>query len=181
MEEFGITFGHNAIYWNGRTMTDEAAREFIALDAPHAKRLREIFASLKTIDKYGIQVDHVWANGAREWIKLYCSDKYSFYEIRVRLYLPNMHEHAHIAGPRLDYESSNLEHCLEECGYTKIYDKLCELEASAAKVPALEEKILALEADIAERKLRPGGEEYEAAREHFESIKSGPACMMYHE
>lgn len=146
-------------------MTEEVVREFIAPDAPHAERLREIFTSLKTIDEYGIIVNDIYTNGPS--VELYCSDKYGLYDMTVGLYLQRRSEYTEISGPHLNYSCEKLEWCLRECGYTKIYDKLTDLEAAAAKVPALEEKILALVADIAERRLRPGGEEYEAARERF--------------
>ncbi len=45
------------------------------------------------------------------------------------------------------------------------------LEASEAENAALREKIRALEAEILHLKLRPGGEEYELAREHFEQLR----------
>ncbi len=174
MEEFGITFGRNKIYWYSREMTEEVVREFIAPDAPHAEYLREIFTSLKTIDDFGIIVDDIYGDGAD--IGLYCSDKYGLYDMIVWLYLRNKNEGAEITGRQLNYSCDKLERCLDECGYTKIYDKLTDLGAVAAKVPALEEKIesllgkiAALEADIAERRLRPGGEDYEAARERFTS------------
>lgn len=45
------------------------------------------------------------------------------------------------------------------------------LEVSKAENAALMEKIRALEAEILHLKLRPGGEEYELAREHFKKLQ----------
>lgn len=174
MEELGVTFADNKIYWNGREMTEEVIREFIAPTVPHAERLREFIKSLATIDEYNIQVDDVAENGRMGGIALYCSDKYKLYDITIYLYLQSGEEYAEISGQQLNFSTYNLEACLEESGYTKIYDKLSRSEATEVKVQTLEakiesllEKIRELEADIAERRLRPGGEEYEAARERF--------------
>ena len=175
MEEFGIWSNDGGVTWNNREMTPEVTREFLSRDQPHANILRAMFPSLAAIEQLDMTINRaitIWLDGTAQ-ILVWSSDKYESIDIELRLcfgqgdsFIVNSSREVDDGGLLLNY--------LGDFGHLKIYNKLREFDAQAAKITALEEtieqqraKIAELEADISERRARPGGEDYEAARERF--------------
>lgn len=175
MEEFGIWSNDGDVTWNNREMTSEVTLEFLSRDQPHAAALRAMFPSLDAIERLDITINRtlsIWLDGHAE-ILIWSSDKYDSIKIELLLsfgigdsFIVNSSRAVDDGGLLLNY--------LNDFGHLKIYNRLREFDAQAAKITALEEtieqqrvKIAALEADIAERRLRPGGEDYEEARARF--------------
>lgn len=175
MEALGVTQNNGKLYWHGREMAEEVIREFIA-----AADVRETFPFLLRIMELGLRVYHFDYDVEQDGfhIILYCSGVYDLVDIRYFMQSDGTeyfiaHNNIECVGDKDDIDDiPDIQpqlNCLADLAVNK--RRVSELERDnaemAARITALNETIAALQADIAERKLRPGGEEYEAARERF--------------
>ncbi len=175
MEALGVTRDNGKLYWHGREMAEEVIREFIA-----AADVKDAYPFLFRIPELGLRVYHFDYDIEQDGfhIKLYCNGVYDLVDIRYFMQSDGAeyfvaHNNIEFVGDEDDIDDiPDIQpqlNCLADLAANK--QRVRELERDnaemAARITALNETIAALQADIAERKLRPGGEEYEAARERF--------------
>lgn len=178
MEELGIIIVDHLPYWNGRAMTRESALDFLSSAQPHAARLREIIPAVGVFEKYHFTINMIDINPGA-WV-LRATGKLGMAKLSTQINFPDGTNHWYVcqAGNVTGQTANDPGQWLEYYGYVTAANYVADLETQArnyqkitagldARIAALEAENATLRADIEERRLRPGGEEYEAALERF--------------
>jgi hypothetical protein len=192
MDALGVTQVDGRLYWHGRHMTDEVLFEFIAAAETQAMfpflsraresglRISEIRYDIDPMDEYDITVvygdendiiciQYCMHSTAREYFSISTNSHYlqyighwwKYFSISTNgRYIANSGDIDSVpfAGQYLNTLAANNKRVvkLEE-----------ENKAAAVRIAELEAENSILRAEIAERRLRPGGEDYEMARARF--------------
>lgn len=167
MQALGVTAVNRVLYWNGREMTDEVIREFIS--APETQTAYPFLAIAQEAGleqsnyRYGTSVDSSDFD-----ITVTYRDAHNVICVEYLMYTP---EHFTLfAGGQYIYSGSDVNRVPFLIPYlVYIIAANKRHKEQIARIEELEAENAALRAEITERRLRPGGEDYEIARERFET------------
>ncbi len=170
MNELALVDGQ--YHWHGQPL-NYVLEEFLEQDAA-----KDAWPFLRQIKKCGLKITHKHYDfeglDEEHIIDMYCSDVSGIFYINYYIkftrgeYFAVTFGESNIDETHDIRESVVFPYLRQLAADKKKQDKMAKKNAALKKhVRELEEKVAALNADIAERRLRPGGEEYEEAFARF--------------
>ncbi len=170
LERFGVTFTADQVYLRGNVVTGNDLK--VLMDDPSFVEF--IAPAEKKLLKLGFMFSHAGRTSQYIFLNYYNQFDYKF-NAQVRC-MSDGTNHAFVAPYRNANYLDSLPRLKRE--YPSIYFRFksemrtrTNLMTLEAENNALRQKNSALEAEILELKFRPGGDEYERAREHFETLR----------
>lgn len=170
LERFGVTFTADQVYLRGNVVTGNDLK--VLMDDPSFVEF--IAPAEKKLLKLGFMFSY--ANGNYQGVFLNYYNQFDHKFIAKIRCMSDGTNHAFVAPYRNAFHLGSLSQLKKEnpSAYFRFKSEMrtrTNLMTLEAENNALRQKNNALEAEILELKFRPGGDEYERAREHFETLR----------